>query len=120
MKKKILVVDDEMQLKIFIESVLTTDGYETVGADNGREAVDKYKKIKPDLVILDLIMPVMDGFEAFDAIRSINPQAKIIILTGLNEKSKLEKLLAKGACAFLTKPFHSKELFECIENCLKD
>ncbi len=106
---RILVVDDEPQIRRIMRSTLTGAGYEIADAKSGEEALDRIRDFRPDLVLLDMNMPGMGGLEACRAIRA-DSQAAIIMLTVRNtEKDKVEALDA-GADDFVTKPFGMPEL----------
>ena len=120
-KKKILVVDDEEQnIKLF-SSLLRAEGYETDTAMNGREAVDKVKASSPDLVLLDIMMPDMDGYEACSLIRSDAASANIpvVIVTALSDRESKLRGLEVSANEFLTKPIDRVELILRVKNLLK-
>ena len=109
---KILLVDDaaivRMQLKHFIEKELQ---HEVIAeACNGLEAIKLYGKYEPDVTILDLTMPVMDGFQAFSRIKAEDPNAKIVIYSAIQEESKLNSLKEQGAKFFLEKPLQLSDL----------
>ena len=107
----ILVVDDSITMRNFLTRVLGDD-YQVVTASDGLECIDKYKKISPSVILLDLLMPVMDGFDVIDKIRNElgDPEIIIIVLTGQDEQEIKAKALNAGANDYLTKPFHVVEL----------
>ncbi len=107
----ILVVDDSITMRNFLTRVLGDD-YQVVTASDGLECIDKYKKISPSVILLDLLMPVMDGFDVIDKIRNEldDPEVIIIVLTGQDEQEIKAKALNAGANDYLTKPFHVVEL----------
>lgn len=106
---KILIIDDDAKLVKNIETYLNDFGYRTEGAYNGIEGLDKIKSFKPDLVILDLMMPELDGLEVCRTIRKDNP-LPIIMLTARGEESDIVSGLEVGADDYLTKPFSLREL----------
>ncbi|SMF07448.1 PP2C family protein-serine/threonine phosphatase [Desulfovibrio gilichinskyi] len=107
----ILVVDDSITMRNFLTRVLEDD-YQVVTASDGHECIDKYKEISPSVILLDLLMPVMDGFDVIDKIRNElgDPEVIIIVLTGQDEQEIKAKALNAGANDYLTKPFHVVEL----------
>lgn len=121
MGKKILVIDDEVDLCATIRAQLETSGFNVSAALSGREGLDKVKEYKPDLIILDLMMPLMDGFEVCgrlkkDAQTSTIP---IIVLTALEQDDAAKKALSMGAEGYLVKPFEQDSLLFTIREFLK-
>lgn len=111
-KGHILVVDDEEAIRVLLGKMLKQLGYQVSLSADGMEAVEFYARhgAEVDLVILDLMMPRMDGEKAFARIRAINPAAKIMIVSGFTKSKVVDDLLAKGALGFLAKPFHMSEI----------
>jgi len=112
-QKKVLVVDDSMVMRAMISDILTKDGFKVVGqAKNGAEAVEQYKKLVPDLVTMDIIMPGEHGTDVVKKIVEVDRDARIVIVSGLNQKSLVMQALDNGARDFLVKPFENNELIE--------
>jgi two-component system chemotaxis response regulator CheY len=110
-QKKVLVVDDSMVMRAMISDILTKDGFKVVGqAKNGKEAVEQYSKLTPDLVTMDIIMPGEHGTDVVKKIVELDRDARIIIVSGLNQKSLVMQALDNGAKDFLVKPFENSEL----------
>ncbi len=120
-KKKILVVDDEEQNVKLLSSLLKAEGYETETAANGREAVEKVKVVSPDLVLLDIMMPDMDGYEACSLIKNDAGSANIpvVIVTALSDRESKLRGLEVSANEFLTKPIDRIELILRVKNLLR-
>ncbi|HSG52211.1 MAG TPA: response regulator, partial [Rheinheimera sp.] len=118
--KKILVVDDEVQLREIYFDLLTSSGYEIVLAENGKDAIEKYRDQYTtfDLIILDLAMPVMDGSDAYDVIKQINPNAKVIVSSGYNSHESLNSIKTKGINDVIEKPFTLSELVTIVKKVL--
>ena len=115
MPKRLLITDDAMIIRAMIRDAATEAGWEVVGeATNGAEAVELYQSLKPDLVTLDLVMPQFDGLHALREIRNIDAEARVVIVSALNQKATLRKALHLGACDFLVKPFAKPLLIETI------
>ena len=112
----ILIVEDEPMLRELVADVLMGQGYEVLLASNGREAVEVFKKKqeKVRLIILDMIMPEMDGPATFHALRSMSPDLKVIISSGFSQDSSVQKLLSRGAAAFVGKPYQTEDLLKII------
>ena len=119
-KKKILIVDDEVDLVKLLKTELEDKGYDVVIAMNGEEGVRATLLEKPDLLILDIMMPVMDGYEALSRLRN-NERTKrlpVIILSAKGETYSILDLQKLGATDYLIKPFESEELLETIQKYL--
>ncbi len=115
-KKKILIIDDEKIIRQMLEDFLSGNNYNTVCAENGFIGVKIYRKMKPDLTILDMRMPVMSGKETFKTIRKINPNAKIIIITGYSLDNDVNEILKEKAVAFIKKPFKLEQILKLVEH----
>ena len=120
-RNKILLVDDENRNIRLLEQLCKNLGYNTVTASSGQEAIDKSITQMPDLILMDVMMPGMDGFEATESIKSneITRHIPVIILTALGDKKDRIKGIAKGANDFLSKPFDVEELSLRIKNNLQ-
>lgn len=119
--KKILLVDDQKEVRLLVETTLDGSGYEFYGATNGREAVDRAISIIPDLILMDVIMPEMDGFEACRRIKN-NPALKhipIIMLTARSQQADMEKGREAGADDYFIKPFSPIALLKKVDEILK-
>jgi two-component system response regulator/two-component system chemotaxis response regulator CheY len=114
-KKKVLVVEDDAAI-IEILKLMLSD-YEVMVATNGKSAVNAYKQLNPDLVLMDIVMPEMDGVEATKEILKIDPNAKILAITAYAGRRGKE-ILEAGALEIIEKPFRRKELIERIEKYL--
>ncbi|MCS7143424.1 MAG: response regulator [Archaeoglobaceae archaeon] len=114
--RSVMIVDDETAMREILKIMLKD--YKVLEASNGREAVELYKKEKPDLVLMDIMMPVMSGIDAVKEIKKINPNAKIIAITAY-ASSKGEKAIEAGVDRILKKPFTRKEILKIIEDFLK-
>ena len=117
-KKLILIVDDEPRMIKFIRLNLELEGYRVSEASNGLEALDKVRKELPDLVLLDVMMPEMDGFEALERIREIS-NVPVIMLTVKAEEEDKVRGLELGADDYVTKPFSPRELSSRIKAVLR-
>ena len=117
---KVLVVDDALFMRTALSNMLQEWGFEVVAqAANGREAVNMYKEHSPDLVTMDVTMPVMSGIEALKLIIQDDPEAKIIMITALGQQRIIVDALENGAKDFITKPFQPESLKEVVFNVLK-
>jgi two-component system KDP operon response regulator KdpE len=120
MAKKILIVDDELALVRLTSQVLTKKGYETLEADNGQEALRLFFAHKPDLVLLDVVMPGLDGWQTCGRIRDISPTIPIIMLTGKRKtEDDMVRGLDHGADEYLIKPVGNRELVARVRSVLR-
>ncbi|MGE7624140.1 response regulator [Viridibacillus sp. NPDC096237] len=112
---KVLVVDDTMFMRHAIKTMLADSTYEVVGeAINGKEAIEKYRELLPDVVTMDVTMPVMTGLDATKVIIDEFPDAKIIIISALGQQKMILQALSMGAKDFITKPFDQQRLMSTI------
>ncbi len=117
---KIMAVDDEPDIVKLIGKVLKKEGLTFVGCSSGKECLEKYGKEKPDLVLLDIMMPGMDGWEVYQQIKKINKKQKILFLTAVTvEPEARDKMEDLGAADYLTKPFEPYELIERVKAVLE-
>ena len=118
---KVLAVDDENDILLILRTSLRDD-YDVLTASNGPEALQKIAEDSPDVVILDMMMPEMDGIEVLEEIRR-NPATAtlpVIFLTGVSDRSKIREALDKGTAYYLTKPFNHRELNSRVEQALRE
>jgi two-component system, chemotaxis family, chemotaxis protein CheY len=115
---KILVVDDAEFLRLRISKMLKGDGHDVVEAENGALAVSKYLSNRPDVVLMDITMPEMDGLTALKEIRSKDPKAKVIMLTALGQESVVLEAIKSGAKDFVVKPFERERVMNAINKLL--
>ena len=112
---RVLVVDDAAFMRHLIKKILTDMGYEVAGeACDGEEACEKYKAIRPDLVTMDLVMPKMGGLDALKAIREEDPNAKVIVISAIDQREPLMDALKLGAADYVVKPFEQDRVKEAI------
>ena len=105
-KPRLLVVDDALIMRTMIKDIARQAGWEIAGeATTGAEAVARYHELAPDLVTLDIVMPEMDGVEALRAIRGADPQARIVMVSAVDQRAKLAECIQLGAHDFIVKPF---------------
>lgn len=116
MAKKILIVDDAAFMRMMIKNIVTKAGYEVVGeAENGAQAVEMYKELKSDLVIMDITMPEMDGIQAVKAIKEIDPNANIIMCSAMGQQAMVMEAIQAGAKDFIVKPFQQDRILQAIK-----
>ncbi len=117
---KILVADDAMFMRNKTSRLLTANGYQVIEAANGEEAVNNYFREKPDLVLMDITMPVLDGIEALKQVMTKDPDAKVVMVTALGQKSMVLEAVKAGARDFIVKPFEPERLLEAVKKQCQD
>ncbi len=115
MKKKVLIVDDAIISRMFLKQIFEEGDYEVVGeANNGLEGIRCYQELHPDLVTMDITMPMMNGIEALRQIRRFDPEAKVLMCTALGQKFRIAEAMEAGAAAFVVKPFQKDAVLEAV------
>ncbi|PFJ17256.1 two-component system response regulator [Bacillus cereus] len=116
MAHKILVVDDAMFMRTMIKNLLKSNSeFEIIGeAENGVEAIQKYKELQPDIVTLDITMPEMDGLEALKEIIKIDSSAKVVICSAMGQQGMVLDAIKCGAKDFIVKPFQADRVIEAL------
>lgn len=108
---RVMAVDDSPVTRKMIKKALEPEGFEIAGeAGNGRDAVELYHKINPDIITMDVTMPIMDGLEAALAIKQKNPEQKIIMLSAMSDQDIVADAMSRGINHFCSKPFKSEEM----------
>ena len=112
---KVLIVDDAAFMRMMIKNILSKSGYDIVGeAENGVQAVAKFKELKPELVTMDITMPEMDGISAVKEIKKLDPAAKIIMCSAMGQQAMVIESIQSGARDFIVKPFQPDRVLEAI------
>lgn len=115
MSKRIMIVDDAIFMRMKLKDILEKNGYEVVAeAQNGADAIEKYKAEKPDIVTMDITMPEMNGIEALQAIKKIDPSAKIIMCSAMGQQAMVMEAIQSGALDFIVKPFETDRVIDSI------
>lgn len=113
--RNILIVDDAAFMRMMIKDILSKNGYNVVGeAENGAKAVEKFSELNPDLVIMDITMPEMDGIAAVKAIRGIDSNANIIMCSAMGQQAMVIESIQAGAKDFIVKPFQAERVIEAV------
>lgn len=115
---KILIVDDAEFLRVRISKMLVSHGHQVLEAENGAVAVSAYAASRPDAVLMDVTMPEMDGLAALKAIRSSDPNARVVMLTALGQESVVLEAIKSGAKDFVVKPFEPARVLAAISKAL--
>lgn len=120
-KPSVLVVDDDRMTVELLQYFLRNEGYHVVGeASNGVDAVMQCVKLKPDIVLLDINMPKMDGLQALEEIRKANPAAMVLMVSADATMDKVKEALKKGAAGFVVKPLKPSSVLDSLRMCLKE
>ena len=113
---KVLVVDDAAFMRMMVKDILTKNGYEVAGeAVNGKDALDKYREIKPDLVTMDITMPEVDGITALKNIRAEFPDARVLMCSAMGQQAMVIEAIQAGAKDFIVKPFQADRVIESVK-----
>lgn len=117
MTVKVLIVDDALFMRTMIKDILTSSGkYTVVGeADNGQDAVKKYQEVQPDLITMDIVMPLMDGIEATRQILKVDPHIRIVMCSALGQEPLVIESIAAGARDFIVKPFSPEKVLKVLD-----
>lgn len=116
MAKNILVCDDAAFMRMMIKDILTKNGYNIAGeAENGLKAVEKYNETKPDLVLMDITMPEMDGIQALKQIKATDPSACVIMCSAMGQQAMVIEAIQSGAKDFIVKPFQAERVLEAVK-----
>ena len=119
MAKNILICDDAAFMRMMIKDILTKNGYNIAGeAENGAMAVDKYNETNPDLVLMDITMPEMDGIQALKKIKANDPAACVIMCSAMGQQAMVIESIQSGARDFIVKPFQADRVLEAVQKVL--
>ena len=115
----VLIADDAAFMRMMLRNILADAGYEVVGeAEDGADAVAKYRELRPDLTTMDITMPGMSGLEALRAICEEDPSARVIICSAMGQKSMVVESFSSGARDFIVKPFQAERVVSAVEKAL--
>ncbi|NLM36701.1 MAG: response regulator [Firmicutes bacterium] len=115
--KRVLIVDDAAFMRMSLRKIIIENGFEVVGeAENGREAVEKYNELQPDIVTLDITMPGMDGITALKGIMQIDPDANVVIVSAMGQESYVRDAVMAGAKNFIVKPFNKEHVKKVLNS----
>ena len=116
MAKNILICDDAAFMRMMIKDILTKNGYTVIGeAENGLRAVEKYNELNPDLVLMDITMPEMDGIQALKKIKEMDPSATVIMCSAMGQQAMVIESIQSGAKDFIVKPFQADRVIEAVK-----
>ncbi len=115
MAGRILIVDDAPIIRLMLKDILIANGYEVVGeGGDGNEGVQKYKDLKPDVVTMDITMPEKDGIQALTEILALDEEAKVIVITAIDQRESLMEAIRAGATDYIIKPFETDRVLSAI------
>jgi two-component system, chemotaxis family, chemotaxis protein CheY len=121
MRRRVLIVDDSLLMRRLVAKALTNDGWDVVGeASDGNQAVEKYKETQPDAMTLDITMPGCDGLHAIEAIMAVDPKARIVVVSALNQSKLISQAIRAGAQGFIAKPFQEESLREAMNTVMEE
>ena len=113
---KIMICDDAAFMRMMIKDILTKNGYNVAAeAENGAKAVEKYSEVKPDLVMMDITMPEMDGIQALKKIKEMDPGATVIMCSAMGQQAMVIESIQSGARDFIVKPFQADRVIEAVK-----
>ena len=116
MAKNILICDDAAFMRMMSKDILTKNGYNVVGeAENGAKGVEKYNELKPDLVLMDITMPELDGIQALKKIKSMDASATVIMCSAMGQQAMVIESIQAGAKDFIVKPFQADRVLEAVK-----
>ena len=119
MKKKILICDDTKFMRKMLREILSENGYEIIGeAENGIVAIEKYNQLKPDIVLMDITMPELDGIMALKGIIKMDSEAKVIMCSAMGQEEFVLEAIKNGAKDFVVKPFENQRVLDALEKVL--
>lgn len=112
---RVLIVDDASFMRASLRRLLEEGGFEVIGeAENGLDAIGKYKSLGPDLVTMDITMPELDGIQAIRMIRALDSNARIVVISAMGQEGKVREAVVAGAKGFIIKPFKADRVIEAL------
>ena len=118
---RILIVDDSLLMRKIITDIVNAAGHEVIGeASNGKDSIDLYRKLRPDLVAMDIIMPVMDGIAAVKELKKIDPNCLIVMISAMGQQQQVIEAIEAGAKDFIVKPFEPERVVSAIKRIMEN
>ncbi|HHW11967.1 MAG TPA: response regulator [Firmicutes bacterium] len=115
--KRVLIVDDAAFMRMSLRKIMVENGFEVVGeAENGKEALEKYNELQPDIVTLDITMPEMDGITALKGLMKLDPNANVVIVSAMGQESYVREAVMAGAKNFIVKPFNKDHVIKVLNS----
>jgi two-component system chemotaxis response regulator CheY len=120
MKGRVLLADDALFMREMIREIIEPDGFEVIGeASDGVEAVEQFRKLQPDIVTMDIVMPRLSGIDAVEQIMQIDASAKVVMCSALGQEALVMEALKAGACDFVVKPFKPEDVLGTLTKVLE-
>ncbi|MBP9560010.1 MAG: response regulator [Synergistaceae bacterium] len=120
MKAKILIADDSAYMRSILKDLLLRNGYDVIGeAENGKEVLGLYRKLKPDVVAMDIMMPEMSGIQALKEIKENYPEARVVMSAAMGQQHLVVEAIRAGAADFFIKPVQAERVVEAIDKALQ-
>ncbi|HAJ94157.1 MAG TPA: two-component system response regulator [Synergistaceae bacterium] len=120
MKAKILIADDSAYMRSILKDLLLRNGYDVIGeAENGKEVLDLYGKLKPDAVVMDIMMPEMSGLQALKEIKENYPEARVVMSAAMGQQHLVVEAIKAGAADFFIRPVQAERVVEAIDKALQ-
>ncbi len=115
--KRVLIVDDAAFMRMSLRKIMVENGFEVVGeAENGKEVLEKYNELQPDIVTLDITMPEMDGITALKGLMKLDPNANVVIVSAMGQESYVREAVMAGAKNFIVKPFNKDHVIKVLNS----
>ncbi len=115
--KKVLIIDDALFMRTSLKMMLEKNGFQVVGeAENGVVGIKKFQELKPDIVTMDITMPEMDGLQALQEIKKIDPEANIVVVSAMGQQACVVDAITHGAKTFIVKPFQEEHIIKTLSN----
>jgi two-component system chemotaxis response regulator CheY len=119
MSQRVLIVDDALFMRNLLRDIFSSAGWDVVGeAADGKEALQKYEDLQPNLVTMDIVMPEWSGIDALQGILAVDPEAVVIMCSALGQESMVMEAIQKGARDFIVKPFQQSQVLEVVKRVL--
>jgi len=119
MSKRVLICDDSLLMRRMVAETLKDAGWEIAGeAADGQQAIEQFRQSRPDAVTMDVVMPDYDGIYGLTGIREVDPNAKVVMVSALNQTKLIAEAIRRGAYDFIAKPFMPEQLQETMESCV--
>ncbi|MCK9341027.1 MAG: response regulator [Synergistaceae bacterium] len=120
MKAKILIADDSAYMRSILKDLLLRNGYDVIGeAENGREVIELYGKLKPDVIAMDIMMPEMSGTQALKELKERYPEARVVMSASMGQQNLVVEAIRAGAAEFFIKPVQAERVVEAIDKALQ-
>ena len=116
--KRVLIVDDSEFMRMVLKNILKEQGYQIIETSDGSEAIEQFKVEKPDLVLLDIIMPKKDGVAVLGSLKQINSGVNVIMITAVGQEQIVEECEKLGAKGYIVKPFDEKQVLDAVKKVL--